>query len=60
MEDNPDLFPQASLSSIFNKIKRGAYKYGSLQEYAIALLSKLDKDGNGVLSFKEFTEGLRS
>jgi hypothetical protein len=32
-------------------VKRGAHAYKNLQEYAIALLAKLDKDRNGVLSF---------
>lgn len=60
MEDNPELFPQASLNHLITKIKRGAAAHKNLQEYAITLLAKLDKDGNGVLSFKEFTEGLRA
>lgn len=59
MEDNADQFPQASLQSVVNKIKRGANAYKNLQEYAIALLAKLDKDGNGVLNFQEFTNGLK-
>jgi Ca2+-binding EF-hand superfamily protein len=45
---------------VLSKIKRGASNYKSLQEYAIAILAKLDKDGNGVLSFKEFTAGLKT
>ena len=60
MEDNPDLFPQASIESVIAKIKRAGSKYRSLQEYAIALLAKLDKNGDGVLSFQEFVEGLKS
>ena len=59
-EDNQDLFPQASMSHVIAKIKRGANGYKSLQDYAIAMLSKLDKDGSHSLSFKEFTDGLRS
>lgn len=60
MEDNPDNFQQASLTHVITKIKRGANSYKSLQDYAIALLAKLDKDGNGVLSFDEFSKGLKS
>jgi hypothetical protein len=30
MEDNPDVFPQSSLNSVFAKIKRGAASYKSL------------------------------
>lgn len=60
MEDNSDLFPQASMDALVAKIKRGAVKHKSLQDYAVAMLARLDKDGNGVLSFKEFTDGLKS
>jgi hypothetical protein len=59
MEDNQEVFPQASLNNVISKIKRGAHGYKSLQDYVVALIAKLDKDGNGVLSFKEFTDGLR-
>ena len=59
MEDNPEIFRQANLNHVVAKIKRGAAGYKNLQEYAIALLAKLDKNGNGVLSFEEFTNGLK-
>ena len=59
MEDNPDFFPESSLQNIIDKIKRPAAKYPSLQAYVIDLLKKLDKDQNGVISFEEFTNGLR-
>lgn len=51
MEDNPDAFPEADLFHIFRKIKNGAKKFNTLQEYAVDLLRKLDKDGNGVIPF---------
>ena len=59
MEDNPDQFPEASMDKIILKIKKLAKNYGSLQEYAIDLLKKLDKNNDGKISFAEFTEGLR-
>ena len=36
------------------KIKKLAGNYGSLQEYAIDLLKKLDQNNDGKISFKEF------
>ncbi len=30
MEDNPDIFPQASLNQVIAKIKKGAHAYKSL------------------------------
>lgn len=59
MEDNPDLFPEASIENIIAKIKKLAKNYASLQEYAIALLKTLDKNNDGSISFAEFTQGLR-
>jgi hypothetical protein len=60
MEDNPEYFPQANLIHVIAKVKRGASAYKNLQEYAIALLGKLDQNGNGVLSFDEFSNGLKT
>ena len=60
MEDNSDSFPEASLDKILAKIKKPANKYPSLQAYAIELLKRLDKDGNGSISFEELKNGLKS
>jgi Ca2+-binding EF-hand superfamily protein len=37
-----------------------AKKFPSLQDFAVDLLQKLDKNGDQVLDFAEFTSGLRS
>jgi Ca2+-binding EF-hand superfamily protein len=59
MEDNGEVFPEASLRSIIAKIKAPAASFGSLQEYAIDLLGKLDKNGDKFVDFEEFAAGLR-
>lgn len=59
MEDNCEVFPQASIDAVLDKIKSGAYSYPSLQDYAIAMMKKLDKNGDEVISFDEFKEGLQ-
>lgn len=59
MEDNPDQFPESALDAIIAKIKKPAVKYPNLQAYAIDLLKRLDANQNGVISFEEFTNGLR-
>lgn len=59
MEDNPDVFPEASVEAIMAKIKKPAAKHANLQAYAIDLLKRLDKNQNGTVSFEEFTAGLR-
>lgn len=48
------------MDKIILKIKKLAKNYASLQEYAIDLLKKLDKNDDGVIDFAEFTQGLRS
>lgn len=59
MEDNCEVFPQASIDLVLEKIKSGAFSYPSLQDYVIALLKKLDKNGDEVISFDEFKDGLK-
>ena len=60
MEDNPEMFPEQDLSQILNKMKKKAAQFPTLQEYCIDLLSKLDKNNDGVIDFMEFTQGLRA
>jgi EF-hand domain-containing protein 1 len=60
MEDNSEAFPEASLAAIFSKVLAPARNFPSLQDFAVDLLSKLDKNGDQVLDFSEFTAGLRS
>ena len=60
MEDNPDQFPEASIDKIILKIKKLSKNYPTLQDYACDLLKKLDQNDDGVIDFREFTEGLRA
>ena len=60
MEDNPDQFPEASIENVLRKIKKGSTAYKNLQEYVIVLMQQLDKNGDGVISFKEFCDGLKT
>jgi hypothetical protein len=60
MEDNCEVFPESSLAGIFGKVLAPARNFPSLQDFAVDLLSKLDKNGDQVLDFNEFTAGLRS
>ena len=60
MEDNPDVFPEASVDMIFNKIKEAAKGAASLQDYAITLMKALDKNNDGFVSLTEFSNGLHA
>lgn len=60
MEDNFDVFPEASVDKVMEKIRKGAYSYPSLQDYAVALIQKLDRNGDEIISFDEFKDGMTS
>ena len=60
MQDNGDIFPEASFKAIIAKIKVPAKNYPDLQTYAIEILKKFDKNNNKFIDFDEFTEGLRA
>lgn len=45
MEDNSDQFPEQDFIAILSKIKKGASAYNNMQEYAIELIRRLDKNG---------------
>ena len=59
MEDNPDIFPAASIQNVLRKIKKGASAFRNLQEYVIHFIKTIDKNADGVISFKEFCDGLK-
>mmetsp|Transcript_29457 Transcript_29457/g.44637 ORF Transcript_29457/g.44637 Transcript_29457/m.44637 type:complete len:293 (-) Transcript_29457:25-903(-) len=61
MEDNSNVFPEASIDQILEKIKKGSLKFGgSLQDYAVHLMKTLDKNNDGFVDIAEFSAGLQS
>ena len=60
MEDNPDQFPGSCMDQIISKLRQEAMKSSSLQGYVVELIKKLDQNNDGVISFPEFTAGLRN
>ena len=60
MEDNPDIFPEASVSAVIEKIKEGAKEHSSLQDYAVFLMKTLDKNNDGFVSLTEFSDALHA
>jgi len=59
MMDNEEVFPESSVEFVIQKIKSGQRRYSSLQAYVIDLIKNLDKNGDNLISFDEFTEGLK-
>lgn len=60
MEDNSQVFPEASPEVIIEKIKKGAKSFPNMQEYAIHLMKVLDKNNDGFVDVAEFSAGLKS
>ena len=58
MEDNEGAFPQASLTAIIEKMKKGSKGFANLQEYAIHMMKVLDKNNDGFVDVNEFSVGL--
>jgi Ca2+-binding EF-hand superfamily protein len=59
MTDNDEVFPESSLDEIIRKIKSGQRRYPSLQQYVIELIKVLDKNGDNLISFDEFSAGMK-
>lgn len=51
---------QASIELILKKIRKAVAHYASMQEQVIALMKIFDKDSDGMVSFLELTEGIKS
>ena len=60
MEDNGNVFPEASIETLVEKIKKAACKFPSLQEYAIHLMKTLDTNNDGFVSISEFSNALKT
>lgn len=60
MEDNPEFFPQATLTYIMNKIKEGAAWFPSVNDFAISLVQKLSTGNDGNIEIDNFNEVLKS
>lgn len=58
MEDNPEIFPQSSLTYIVNKIREGSAGFSSPNDFAVNLIRTLDTAGEGFVSLDRFKAGL--
>jgi hypothetical protein len=55
MEDNSNVFPEASQDVIIDKIKLGASAFPDMQAYAIHLMKALDTNNSGFVDVGEFS-----
>lgn len=58
MEENAEVFREASIEALVDKIKKGSRSFPSLQEYAVHLVKVLDKNNDSFVSLNEFVTGL--
>ena len=59
MEDNSQVFPEASSDVILNKIKLGAAGHSDMQSYVVHLMKVLDTNNDGFVDVEEFSAGLK-
>ena len=59
MEDNSQVFPEASSDVILNKIKLGATGHSDMQSYVVHLMKVLDTNNDGFVDVEEFSAGLK-
>ncbi len=59
-EANPEVFKEASCEHIIAKIRALGGSFPSVEEYAKDILTKMDKNHDGYLSFVEFCDGLKA
>ena len=60
MEDNANVFPEASIEELVKKIKNKGSSFENLQDYAIHLMKTLDKNNDGFVDIIEFSAGLKA
>lgn len=60
MKDNSDIFPEAEIANIIEKVKHASSAFSSLQEFVIHLIKKLDPNGVEVIPFNDFINGLKT
>ena len=60
MEDNPEFFPQATLTYVTNKIKEGAVRHPSVNDYAIHLMKQLNQSSDGTVELETLNSILKS
>lgn len=58
LRGQPRDVPRGQHRLVLAKVRKGAKHYASMQEYAIDLLRKLDKNNDGVIGYGEFREGM--
>jgi len=59
-EANPEVFKEASIYYVLNKIRTLGKGFPSIAEYSKDLMEKMDKNKDGYLCFDEFCTGLKN
>jgi len=59
MKTKLDVFPEADIEFVIAKLKQNAKNYKHYNDYLVALIKQLDKNGNGTIEFEDLVIGLK-
>lgn len=60
MEENPEVFPSASVHAIAGRLRRGHSKFPTVREYALHLMETIDSNKDGFISPEELKTRLEA
>lgn len=59
MKSKPEVFKEADIEFVLDKLKKKAKEYKSLEDFLVVFVKKLDKNKNAKIEFEELVDGLR-
>lgn len=59
MKSKPEVFKEADIEFVLDRLKKKAKEFKSLDEFLVTLIKKLDKNKNAMVEFEELIEGMR-
>ena len=60
MKSKPEVFREADINHVLDRIRQLASKYNSLEEFLVELVRNLDHDQTGTIDFEQFSTGMRN
>jgi len=60
LREHPEIFKEANIDHVLNKLRDGTRKYKTNEEFAIELFKKIDSNNSGFIEFEELYTGLKA
>jgi len=60
LREHPETFKEANIDHVLSKLRDGARKYKTNEEFAIELFKKIDSNNSGFIEFEELHTGLKA